>query len=83
MPGLDTPLTPLSFLDRAAAVHPAKTAVIDGTRSWTHAEFDAEVIPPARALRPSGVGRGDNVAYLTSNSAEMLLQTSRFPCFVE
>ncbi|PBC39396.1 acyl-CoA synthetase [Rhodococcus sp. ACS1] len=72
MSGLDTPLTPLRFLARAAEVHPNKTAVIDGDRTWTYAEFAADVTQLAHALRASGIRVGDRVAYLASNSAEML-----------
>ena len=28
------PLTPLSFLARAAAVYPDQTAIVHGTRAW-------------------------------------------------
>src|SRR6218665_1512764 len=40
-------LPPLSFLQRAAAVHPDRIAVIDGERQWTWAQ------PCARCRRPS------------------------------
>ncbi|MHC3472623.1 AMP-binding protein [Streptomyces sp. 7R007] len=69
---METPLTPLRFLERAAEVHPDVTAVIDGSRSWTWAEFAREVTITARALRACGVQPGDRVAYLATNSAELL-----------
>lgn len=72
MSGLDVPLTPLRFLDRAAAVFPDKVAVTDGPRSMTYQQLAAHVTRLARALRASGVGPGDRVAYLASNSLEML-----------
>ncbi len=72
MSGLDTPLTPLRFLGRAAEVHPEKIAVIDGQRTFSYAEFAATVTRLARALRASGIEPGERVAYLTSNSAELL-----------
>ncbi|HEY5857650.1 MAG TPA: AMP-binding protein, partial [Aldersonia sp.] len=72
MTGLDTPLTPLRFLARAAAVHPDKQAVLDGERSLTYAEFAAGVTRLAHALRASGVSPGDRVAYIATNSAELL-----------
>ena len=34
-------LTPLTFLERAAAVFPNHVAVIHGSRRFTYAEFDA------------------------------------------
>src|ERR1041385_606824 len=33
------PLTPLTFLERAASVFPERSAVIHGRRSYTYAEF--------------------------------------------
>ncbi|OZC81292.1 acyl-CoA synthetase [Rhodococcus sp. 06-418-5] len=72
MSGLDTPLTPLRFLARASAVHPTKVAVIDGSRRWTYAALARDVQRLAKALRKSGIRPGDRVAYLASNSAEML-----------
>ena len=73
MSGLDTPLTPLRFLGRAAEVYPDKTAVIDGQRRYTYAELSEIVTQLAHALRASGVQPGDRVAYHASNSAEMLV----------
>ena len=73
MPGLDTPLTPLRFLERAAQVHPAKTAVIDGDRRLTYREFAAAVTRTAQALRASGLAVGDRAAFLGTNSAELLI----------
>ncbi len=70
--GLDTALTPLRFLERAAEVHPRKLAVIDGGRRLTYAELAADVTALASALRASGVGPGDRVAFLGTNSAELL-----------
>ncbi|MEZ5209609.1 AMP-binding protein [Gordonia sp. (in: high G+C Gram-positive bacteria)] len=70
--GLDTALTPLRFLERAAAVHPGKLAVIDGGRRLTYAELAADVVTLASALRVSGVGPGDRVAFLGTNSVELL-----------
>ncbi|AVM01177.1 acyl-CoA synthetase [Gordonia iterans] len=70
--GLDTALTPLRFLERAAEVHPRKLAVIDGGRRLTYAELAADVTALASALRASGVEPGDRVAFLGTNSAELL-----------
>src|SRR5690606_7158819 len=69
---LDTALTPLRFLERAAEVHPRKLAVIDGGRRLTYAELAADVTALASALRASGVEPGDRVAFLGTNSAERL-----------
>ena len=69
----NTALTPLSFLDRSAHVWPDKVAVIYGRRRLTYAEFAAEAARVAGALRASGVGPGDRVAYLMPNLPEMLV----------
>ncbi|TSD94123.1 AMP-binding protein [Skermania sp. ID1734] len=66
-------MTPLRFLERAAEVHPDKTAVVDGDRRITYAELAAHVTRLAHALGASGVEVGDRIAYLTSNSFEMLV----------
>jgi len=68
-----TPLTPLAFLERAAGVFGAKTAVVHGTRRSTYAELAANATRTARALRASGIRPGDRVAYLLPNIPEMLV----------
>jgi len=69
----DTALTPLAFLPRSARIFPGKTAVIYGRRRLSYAELEAETARVARALRASGVGPGDRVAYLMPNLPEMLI----------
>ncbi|EGD57027.1 AMP-binding protein [Gordonia neofelifaecis] len=71
--GLDTPLTPLRFLDRAVEVHPDKLAAIDGGRRLTYREVAADVTRLANALRASGLTAGERVAFLSTNSLEMLV----------
>ena len=73
MTGLDTALTPLRFLERAASVHPGKTAVIDGDRRLTYREFAAAVTRTAHALRAAGLTQGARAAFLGTNSAELLI----------
>jgi fatty-acyl-CoA synthase len=68
-----TALSPLSFLERSARVWPGKTAVIYGGRRLTYSELAAGAQRVARALRASGVGPGDRVAYLMPNLPEMLI----------
>jgi fatty-acyl-CoA synthase len=68
-----TALSPLSFLERSARVWPGKTAVVYGARRLTYSELAAEAQRVARALRASGVGPGDRVAYLMPNLPEMLI----------
>src|SRR5512143_3920585 len=66
------PLTPLSFLRRAAAVHPDKVAVLRGRRRITYAEFAERCRRFASALAARGVGKGDTVALLAPNIPAML-----------
>jgi fatty-acyl-CoA synthase len=68
-----TPLTPLAFLERSAAVYPDKVAIVYGARRVTYREFAAEATRLAHALRASGIEPGDRVAYLVPNIPEMLV----------
>ncbi|HZZ91863.1 MAG TPA: acyl-CoA synthetase [Usitatibacter sp.] len=63
-----TPLSPLSFLRRAADVHADKAAVIHGERSYTYREFDERCRRFASMLARHGVGRGDTVAVMAPNT---------------
>ncbi len=67
-----TPLSPLSFLQRSAAVWPDKQAVVYGGQSWSYRDLADEVETTARALAASGVGRGDRVAYVMPNVPHLL-----------
>jgi fatty-acyl-CoA synthase len=62
-----SPLTPLDFLARSARVYPEATAVIEGDRRFTYAQFAERVDRLAAALQGLGVGRGDRVAVLAPN----------------
>ncbi|MDG3011078.1 AMP-binding protein [Rhodococcus sp. D2-41] len=73
MTGLDTPLTPLRFLQRAAAVHPDATAIVDGPRRLTYGDVADIAARVARTLRERGLRAGESVAFLTPNSAEALI----------
>ena len=61
------PLTPVGFLDRAAAAFAARTAVIHGERRFTYRDLDGRCRRLASALRGMGVGRLDTVAVLAPN----------------
>jgi len=65
------PLTPLGFIERAAYVHPHRTAVIHGTRRATWAETYARCRRLASALVKRGIGPGDTVAVMLANTPEM------------
>ncbi|MGE0221947.1 MAG: acyl-CoA synthetase [Acetobacteraceae bacterium] len=66
------PLSPVSFLTRAAHVYPRRTAVIHGDRRYTYAQFLDRARRLASALARAGVGKGDTVAILAPNTPEML-----------
>ena len=70
---VDTPLTPLRFLRRAADVYPEKTAIVDGWRRLSYREAADSAAALARAIAASGVGAGDSIAYLAGNSAELVI----------
>jgi len=66
------PLTPLTFLERAASVFPGRPAVIHGQRRWTYAEFYARARRLASALAQRGIKRGDTVSVMLANTPAML-----------
>src|SRR5258708_14171121 len=66
------PLSPVSFLNRAASVFADKVAVIDGPRSFTYAQLLDRCVRLASALTTLGVGRLDTVAIIASNIPEMI-----------
>lgn len=77
--GLDVALTPLRFLDRAASVHPGRTACVDGPRRISFAAMRSDARRMARALRRRGLRPGDRVGMLASNSYEALLAQFAVP----
>jgi fatty-acyl-CoA synthase len=66
------PLTPLSFLERAAAVFPQRIAIVHGGRSWTYGQFYARARRLASALSKYGIARGDTVSVMLANTPAML-----------
>jgi fatty-acyl-CoA synthase len=66
------PLTPVSFLLRAARGIAGKTAVIDGERQFTYQQLFERAKRLASALNKRGVRRLDTVAIIASNIAEMI-----------
>src|SRR3546814_13537401 len=58
------PLTPVTFLRRAAAVYPQKLAVVHGAQRFTYAQFHARACRLASALQRRGLVRGDCVPIL-------------------
>ena len=66
------PLTPLTFLERAATVFPDHIAVIHGNLHISYAEFYARCRRFASALALQGIGRGDTVSVMLANTPAML-----------
>ena len=65
------PLSPLSLIDRAAAVYPDHPSLIHETRRFTWRETYARCRRLADALAKKGIGLGDTVAVMASNTPEM------------
>ena len=66
------PLSPVSFLVRAARAYGPRIAVIHGERRYTYAQFLERARRLASALARAGVGKGDTVAIMAPNIPEML-----------
>lgn len=66
------PLSPITFLERAAAVFPERLAVIYGERRLTWSDMDARCRRAALALQRAGIGQQDVVALMLANTPEML-----------
>ena len=66
------PLTPIGFLERAAAVFPDHLAIIHGPMRRSYAEFYARSRRLGSALSKRGIKRGDTVSVLLANTPAML-----------
>ncbi|MBE7422407.1 MAG: acyl-CoA synthetase [Zoogloeaceae bacterium] len=66
-----TPLSPLSFIERTAAVYPQRASIIHGARRFTWGETYGRCRRLASALAARGIGRNDTVAVMLSNTPEM------------
>ena len=71
-PANHQPLTPLTFLERAASVFPEHTAIIHGAIRRNYDEFYRRSRQLASALSNKGVGRGDTVSVMLANTPAML-----------
>ncbi|MGY6644635.1 MAG: acyl-CoA synthetase [Salinarimonas sp.] len=71
-PANHQPLTPLTFLERAATVFPDHTAIIHGPLQRNYRDFYARTRRLASALAKAGIGRGDTVAAMLPNIPAML-----------
>jgi fatty-acyl-CoA synthase len=66
------PLTPLTFLERAAAVFPDRSAIVHGGLRRNYADFYARARKLASALARHGIKRGDTVTAMLANTPAML-----------
>ena len=66
------PLTPLTFLERAATVFPEHTAIIHGGVTRNYREFYDRSRQLASSLSRHAIGRGDTVSVLLPNTPAML-----------
>jgi fatty-acyl-CoA synthase len=65
------PLTPLSFLERAACVYPDRPSVVHGAQSYRWRETYARCRRLASALSRRGIGVGHTVAAMLPNTPPM------------
>ena len=64
-------LSPLSFLSRSASVYPDKISLIHGNKRFTWSQTYARACKLASSLSKHGIGCGDTVAIMASNTPEM------------
>jgi 3-(methylthio)propionyl---CoA ligase len=66
------PLSPVSFLARAAEFFGDRLAIVHGEQRFTYRQFYARARQLAHALTKAGIERGDTVAILAANVPAML-----------
>src|SRR5437899_11285257 len=66
------PLSPVQFLARSALIWPHKIAVRHGAQAYTYRQFEARCRRLASALARRGIGRGDTVAVMATNTPALL-----------
>jgi fatty-acyl-CoA synthase len=66
------PLTPITYLERAAKVFPSRTAIIHGDTKISYRTFWERSVRLASAFAAHGVGRDDTVTVMLSNTPPML-----------
>ncbi len=71
-PANHLPLTPLTFLDRAASVFPDHIAIVHGALRRNYSEFYTRSRQLASALVQNGIRRGDTVSAMLANTPAML-----------
>ncbi|TIS54153.1 acyl-CoA synthetase [Mesorhizobium sp.] len=71
-PANHQPLTPLTYLERAAKTFPDHVAIIHGRQQTTYRDFWRRSLKLASALQKRGIGKGDTVTVMLSNTPPML-----------
>ncbi len=66
------PLSPLTFIERAAEVYPQRLAVVHGQLRRTWSEVYSRCRRLASALARRGIGKGDTVAVMLPNTPPMV-----------
>ena len=66
------PLTPLTFLARAARVFPDRTAIVHGRTATSYETFYRRSRQLASALAAAGIGASDTVSVMLANTPPML-----------
>ena len=66
------PLSPLSFLERAADVFPDRVAIVHGAERLSYRALRARAHQLASALARRGIKRGDTVAAVLANTPSMI-----------
>ncbi len=66
------PLTPIAFLERAAMTFPDHLAIVHGAQRITYGAFWRRSLRLASALARRGIGKGDTVSVMLSNTPPML-----------
>ncbi|MDX1738953.1 MAG: AMP-binding protein, partial [Alphaproteobacteria bacterium] len=66
------PLTPLTFLERAASVFPKHIAIVHGQTKTSYADFYRRSRQLASSLTQKGIGRGHTVSAMLANTPAML-----------
>ena len=62
------PLSPLTFIEKTAALFPDRLAVVHGDRHYTWAESFARCRRLSSALNAIGINKGDTVAVMAFNT---------------
>jgi fatty-acyl-CoA synthase len=71
-PANHQPLTPLTYLSRAALIFPDHPAIVHGDLKRTYRDFYTRSRQLASALSKHGIGRGDTVSVMLANTPAML-----------